>query len=138
MTTWLPGNLDQEHSNSSARPSKTALFCTPSLKSTSTMQKKAGNPYGLPAQGQRVSRHMKEPRVNSAFVPGGRMGSRPSYLQQRRARYALSGLCPRRTPMPERRLHPRERSCGQPQPSAEDGCSGRCCGPCQRRVHPCG
>ena len=38
---------------------------------------------------------------------------------------ALSGLRPRRTPMPERRLRPRERSCGQPQPSAEDGCSGK-------------
>ena len=148
MTTWLPGNLDQEHSNSSARPSKTALFCTPSLKSTSTMQKKAGNPYGLPAQGQCVSRHMKKSRVNSAFVPGGYAGLHPSYLRQHRAQRsrgpasapprALSGLRPRRTPMPERRLRPRERSCGQPQPSAEDGCSGRCCDPCQRRVHPCG
>ena len=117
---------------------KLRYFVRQALKPTLTCCKKAGNPQGLPAQGQCVSRHMRDPRVSSTFALGAR--SRPLDLRpsRHRARCALSGLRPRRTPMPERRLHPRERSCGQPQPSAEDGCSGRCCGPCQRRVHPCG
>ena len=85
------------------------------------MQKKAGNPKELPAQGQYVSRHMRKPRVSSAFVLatlsclevvrartrrtcdnavlGGHVDLRPP----RRIVHALSGLRPRRTPMPERR-----------------------------------
>ena len=118
---------------------KLRYFVPQASKPTLTRYKKAGNPKGLPAQGQCISRHMRESRVSSAFVLAALSCSEVARTCARHTRCvrALSGLRPRRTPMPERRLRPRERSCGQPQPSAEDGCSGRCYGPCQRRVRPC-
>ena len=74
----MPGHLDQKSDDSSARPAKGALFLRAKLKdNANTLQKKAGNPKGLPAQGQYVSRHMRKPRVSSAFTPGGRAGSHP-------------------------------------------------------------
>ena len=45
MTTWLPGNLDQEHSNSSAEPTKAALFCAPGRKANANTLQNHNHPH---------------------------------------------------------------------------------------------